>query len=134
MLNYFFNSYIDICHIEKKEISQAVIDSLIAYDWPGNIRELKNTIEHLIILSGEDKTIELRHLPNEIKDVFTPVTNAIESNNGKLKECLLSVEKKIIEKILKTSKWNKTVASRELGISRATLNKRIEQFNILQNA
>ena len=132
LLNYFFNSYIDICHIEKKEISQAVIDSLIAYDWPGNIRELKNTVERLIILSGEDKTIELRHLPNEIKDVFSPVPSVIGSNNGKLKESLISVEKEIIEATLKMSKWNKTAASRELGISRATLNNKIEQFNILQ--
>ncbi len=132
LLNYFFNSYMDNYHIEKKEISQAVIDSLIAYDWPGNIRELKNTIERLIILSGEDKTIELRHLPNEIKGVFSPVPNVIGSNNGKLKESLISVEKEIIEATLKMSKWNKTAASRELGISRATLNNKIEQFNILQ--
>ena len=134
LANYFLESSVHVYHKGKKEISQDVVNIFMSYEWPGNVRELKNLIERLILLSGKEKIIESKHLPNEIKDVFTPVTNAIESNNGKLKECLLSVEKKIIEKILKTSKWNKTVASRELGISRATLNKRIEQFNILQNA
>jgi transcriptional regulator with PAS, ATPase and Fis domain len=52
--------------------------------------------------------------------------------NRKLRDILESTEEEIIRKKLKMMKWNKTVTSRELGISRASLNRRIARFNIRQ--
>lgn len=108
---------------------------LMAYHWPGNIRELKNLIERLVIFSGKEKIIKLHHLPREIMAAY-PVYQIPEIHkNGskKLKDTLESLEKELVKQALQRTHWNKTAASKELDISRASLNNKIIQFNIRQN-
>jgi transcriptional regulator with PAS, ATPase and Fis domain len=133
LTDHFLQSYADIHDEEIKTINQNVAKSLMAYHWPGNVRELKNVVERMIILSGKKKLIEEKQLPSEIKaktSLNTYADNRIK--DAKLGDTLESIEKEIVEKKLKMLKWNKSAASRELGISRASLNYKIAQFDILQ--
>jgi transcriptional regulator with PAS, ATPase and Fis domain len=107
----------------------------VDHNWPGNIRELKNLVEHLIALSGKNETIEPKHLPMEIlANSSSKISAGNRKKDSDLKNSLQFFEKKTIEDVLKRVKCNKTITSRELGISRATLNNKIEKFSIDLNS
>jgi transcriptional regulator with PAS, ATPase and Fis domain len=133
LANFFSESYTENRNEEKKHLSHEVIEKLVAYDWPGNIRELKNLIERLIILSGKNNTIGLNLLPEEIRGFSLESSAGNHKNGNKLRDALQSLEKKLTEETLKRMRWNKTLTSRELGISRSSLNNKIVQFGIHPN-
>jgi DNA-binding NtrC family response regulator len=97
----------------------STIKQLLAYDWPGNIRELENVIEYALI-SSRGETISPEHLPSTI------------SNRGSLSFCdsLREVEKNQILKVLFMTKGNHVQASKILRISKATLYRKLKIYNI----
>ena len=135
LFHHFLECYANISNVEKKEVNSEVFKLLMNHNWPGNIRELKNLVERLIALSGKNETIEPKHLPMEIQANSSSKTSAGNRNKDReLKHTLQFFEKNIIEEALKRVKCNKTITSRELGISRATLNNKIEQLSINLNS
>ena len=130
----FIEHYTKTKNIVKKDISPDLIKLLAGYDWPGNVRELKNVVESLFTMSGDGKSIESEHLPSEILEVsFLEQSIRKHRRSNRLRDVLNNIDKELTEKVLLKAKWNKTVAARELGISRASLNNRIEKFNIQKN-
>lgn len=131
---HFLHDQMESKNMELKKMSPEINNLLLKYNWPGNVRELKNTVDSLITLSSKSKTIEPEHLPVEIArpghlDYLEAFTKDFDSGM-KLLDILKSIEKEITEKALKKAKWNKTIASRELGISRSSLNDRIQKFQL----
>ena len=102
------------------DINSEALNKLMNYNWPGNIRELQHTIERAIILndSGTLKTtnFSLNNINIE-KDI---------SNNLNLSE----LEKNTIKKALVKNKYNLSNAAKDLGITRPTLYKKIEKYNL----
>jgi len=134
LVEHFLKTHTEIYNTEKKDISPDAIKKMEAYNWPGNIRELRNLVERLIILSGKNKTIESKHLPAEITTSSCKKPHV--GNYRKdliLRDALKFFERDIIEGKLRNFNWNKTTVSMELGISRASLNKKIEEYNIYSN-
>ena len=106
----------------------------MSYSWPGNIRELKNMVERLVLLSGTSKTIEIKHIPREILvDMYPGLHTYNHTRPVKLADSLKVLEENMVCEALTLAKWNKTLASRKLGISRASLNNKIAEFNIQPN-
>ncbi len=132
LINHFLDYYVISCHGDRKELDQETTEILRAYHWPGNIRELKNLVERLVLLSGTSKAIEVRHIPGEILADLHPGLHA-SPKPIKLADALDALEKNMVCNALKRARWNKTRASRELGISRASLNNKIAEFNIQSN-
>lgn len=134
LIHYFLESYAETHKTNKKEISNDVIKQLVEYDWPGNVRELKNLIENLIIFSGKNKIIDLKSVHMEIMGSFSSqiISDNRKVNDAKLRDTLRNIEKDIVKDELQAAKWNKTMASKKLGISRAALNNKIEQYKLLQ--
>ncbi len=133
LADYFLSSFAVIQGGEKKELERKVIDKFNSYKWPGNIRELKNVIERAILLSGKKKVIEVEHLPNWIAECDAADTPSPTIQEGStLQDTLRGFEKVMIEEELTKAKWNKTVVAKKLGVSRATLNNKIEQLKIKQ--
>ncbi|NUO07500.1 MAG: sigma 54-interacting transcriptional regulator [Candidatus Brocadia sp.] len=131
LIDYFLDYYTVARNEERKGMSQGARELLLAYHWPGNIRELKNLIERLILLSGDCKTIEIGHVPKEIlTDTYPGLHTHGYIKPVKLADALKSLEKSLIGEALKRAQWNKTHASAALGISRASLNNKIVEFNI----
>ena len=93
--------------------------SMESYHWPGNVRELRHLIERAIILSDNDEIRPEDYIPTAIS---TPLS--LESLN------LEEIEKKSILKALELNRGNITKASRDLGITRAALYRRIEKYDI----
>ena len=98
---HFLHEQIDSKNMEIKKISPEINKLLLEYNWPGNVREIKNTVDSLITLSSKSKTIEPEHLPIEIArpDYLETFTKDF-GNDRKLMDILGSIEKKITEKEL----------------------------------
>ncbi len=101
------------------------MDVLIRYEWPGNIRELKNTIERMVILSRQNK-LTVRDIPPAIR------AEAGDSASGRSVRdmSLEDAEREHILKALEAHGGNRTRAARQLGISRRTLHRKLNQYGI----
>ncbi|MDD3619499.1 MAG: sigma 54-interacting transcriptional regulator [Desulfobulbaceae bacterium] len=104
-------------------ISQEVLSILIHHDFPGNIRELENIIEYAFILCHEG-LIMPQHLP----EWLTAGKEEGETVDGPL--TLKDMERKTITEALKRNEYRKMKTCRELGISKDTLRRKIEAYNI----
>jgi two-component system, NtrC family, response regulator AtoC len=111
-------------------ISKEAEDRILSYRWPGNIRELRNAVERIILLENGD-VIEGRHLAfltgkDESKEAPTPSKPSIPSQGVVLDD----VEKEYILEALRMKKGNKIQAAKLLGISRSALLYRMEKYGI----
>lgn len=112
-------------------ISQDVMQALLNHNWQGNIRELKNVVERLIVFS-EDGEIKLEHLPFELD---TMQKSDIEHVDGRkdsrtLDERLKEAERKVLKMELEIEKGNKLAVANKLNITRATLYNRLKKLGI----
>ena len=106
------------------QIGDAALDRMLRYTWPGNIRELRNVLERATIVSRGAETIGPEHLPADVRDA-TGI--GVEHHVPK---SLDEVERSHIERTLRVHSGNRTHAARELGISRATLIKKIRAYGL----
>jgi PAS domain S-box-containing protein len=110
---------------KKKKIlglTQEAMAAVMLYDWPGNIRELENAIEHAFVLCKEE-LIRLQYLP----DKLLLEINAIFATNG---TTLRDIEKNAILQALQRNNWKKAVTAKELGIDKNTLRRKIVRYDI----
>ena len=103
-------------------IETDAMNILMNHRWPGNIRELENVIEHAFILANTDK-IRVRDLPDYLREAGTPPRDGSEG--------LEEMEKKHLARVLDQCRGNKIQAARKLKISRSTLYRKLQQYQIL---
>ena len=108
---------------EMSGITDGAAARLVAYSWPGNIRELQNVIERGVVLSV-DNIIDVDDLPGLV-EVSSPVT---EPTLRKIP--LADIEKEHIAAILKAEKWNMQKSADILGMHRNTLRQKIKEFGL----
>lgn len=106
-----------------KDLAAYARDLLINYDFPGNVRELQNIIEHAFILCCEDY-IQPFHLPDYLQQ-----REKIQVRDATAR--LVQVESQTILDALKRHNWNKVAAARELGIHKTTLWRKIRQLRLV---
>lgn len=112
--------------VEQKKIITGInpeaMRLLLDYDWPGNIRELENSIEHAVTLSKSDK-IFMSDLPNQL-------IQTMNSQPTKKAKVLTANEENLIRQALYDCNWNKTAAATSLGISRSTLYEKLKKYGL----
>ncbi|UOF90674.1 sigma 54-interacting transcriptional regulator [Fodinisporobacter ferrooxydans] len=118
-------------------LTPEVIAALTTYHWPGNVRQLRNTIERLVIFAT-DETIALDQLPPSIP--FKTLDHLEQEFEDKYKQptpnsqdtgvALQDMERSAILQALQKTAGNKAAAAKELGISRGTLYAKLRQLNI----
>jgi len=122
LVDYFIDKFNHLTGRKVIGISQKAVAALMLYDWPGNIRELENAIEHTFALCRDD-IIRLHCLPNRI----VPKDDSMIMSTGlTLKE----VEKYTIQQALHRNKWKKMATARELGVDKNTLRRKITRLDI----
>ena len=129
LVNTFIQQYAALNTKKIKGIEKNALDALVQYDWPGNIRELKNIVERMIVLSsGEMLTLE--QIPEDIRQGRS--TAAATSGNVALQGVtkITDAEKELIRNALVETKGNKSTAAEKLGISRRTLYRKLEEYNL----
>lgn len=111
-------------HIEN--ISHSALDTICAYSWPGNIRELRNCIEQMVVLA-QKPVLELENLPSNVRN-----QQAIISHGQGMQTSLNldNHEKLLVMAALRECNGNRTHAAAKLGISRRTLIRKIKEFNL----
>jgi DNA-binding NtrC family response regulator len=102
---------------------------LLHHSWPGNIRELRNTIERVLLLARDDETVRAEHLPAELRGpgaagALAALAGAAVCGDEDLS--LASAERRHIARVLAHLGGNRVRAARALRISRATLYKRLQ--------
>ncbi len=100
------------------------LERLLAYGWPGNVREMRNVLERALILAQGKPQLGLEHLPVEIRRNTAPLDSRYEMLT------LKDVERRQIALALRHHNGNRTHTARDLGISRATLIKKIKIYDL----
>ena len=106
-------------------ISKDVMDFLIQYEWPGNVRQLRNAIETMVVMSRNEE-LTREHLPNYLSGGKVGPSELISQIPGTLED----LEKVAIQNALKRSMGNRTHAAQNLGISVRTLQRKIKQSGV----
>ncbi len=125
LVDYFLNNL-----PKKVEISSVALQMLMAYAWPGNIRELKNTIESAAVIA-ENKYIEPAQLPAKISGAFNTTPGEISlPTNASLDDRLRDIEKSMIIEALRKTGGVQVRATELLGINQRSLWHRIKKHRI----
>ncbi len=106
------------------QLADDALDAMLRYAWPGNIRELRNVLERAMLMSRGMPNIAAQALPREVAGA----TGADVAHH--VPRSLSDVERAHIDRTLKAHQHNRTHAARELGISRATLIKKIREYDL----
>ncbi len=135
LVNFFVDRFNRELGKQVKPVGRETMEVMVAYDWPGNVREIKNVLERAMLLDAEDEIL-VDHLPPELRgagqaeavsasasvlDTFFPIT-------------LREMEKIQIEKTLEQTDGNKSKAAILLGISRQTLREKLKVFKSRQES
>lgn len=122
--------YLDVFNKENGKdigITETAMASLCAYAWPGNIRELRNCVERMVVLC-RGKMIDLENVPVDIREGVSPgIAKTVLSQPSCDLECN---EKMLIERALNECGGNRTKAAEKLGISRRTLHRKLHTYNL----
>ncbi|MDA7026452.1 sigma-54-dependent Fis family transcriptional regulator [Bacillus sp. CLL-7-23] len=131
LAHYFIEKYNALFQMEVKGFEDEVRDFLLAYDWPGNIRELEHFIEGAMNLMSVETTIDSTHLPLQYRNKTMTNEKPYQSTDSALplKEQIKYAEKYYIEKVMKTCNHNISQAAKQLGISRQSLQYRLKKWN-----
>lgn len=128
LVDYFVGHFCKKLKRPPLTVSQETITLLTAYDWPGNIRELENTIERAVILSTGPQ-ITPHVLPrsiNKYKD--SQAQFLITPTERPLRDVMADIEKQIIKKVLQETGGNRSKAAEKLGISRRALHYKLVEY------
>ena len=122
LANHFIKKYSEMMNKNITGLSEGAMDFLLKYDFPGNVRELENTIERAIV-TGKENLIQLDDLSLESNGNLYGFEDDAEGS-------LEDVEKKYIIKVLGENKWNISKCAEILGVERVTLYNKINKYGL----
>ncbi|HSB06788.1 MAG TPA: sigma 54-interacting transcriptional regulator, partial [Thermodesulfobacteriota bacterium] len=123
LTQYFIEKYNEKYRMKVRGISQRAMNVLIEYQWKGNVRELENTVESIMVINSPE-VIDLSHLPQEIRDF----EESLEIIPIRIGTSLEEVEREILLQTLRATKGNKRKAAHLLGINVRTIHRKIEEL------
>ncbi len=123
LVNHFIEKFNREMSMEVTNISPAAMELLLAYNYPGNVRELEHLIEYAFVRC-QGKTLNSEHFPNDIKDI--DLINRVLTDSEPLK----ALEREMIIKALNETGWKYKDCSEKLKMSRTTLWRRMKELNI----
>lgn len=126
LVNHFIEKFNKRFKRNIKHFSSSAFDILLDYNWPGNIRELENVIEHCFVLCNSD-IIQIDHFPKRLRERDIQI---ISSNKLKDTDYLKETERKFIISILKKHNGNRAKTAEELKIHPTTLWRKMKNLNI----
>jgi transcriptional regulator with PAS, ATPase and Fis domain len=122
LVKHFISRFNRLRERPIKELSQEALSLLMFYNYPGNIRELENIIEHASVLCSKAQ-IEIHCLPENLRfSVSTPLTQT------SITAVTQSAEARVILEVLKRNHYNRLATARELGIHKSTLYRKMKRL------
>ena len=114
-------------------VSHNALRALMTYNWPGNIRQLKNVIEHALVVVEDGKSIDTSKLPAYITNNSSGPAQEIEVSMKPLNHIVREGEETAICNALKYCNGNKSRAAKLLGISRSVFYYKLKRYGLLDN-
>jgi two-component system, NtrC family, response regulator AtoC len=127
LVHHFLDRY---ARGENLQVTAAAMKSLLQYDWPGNIRELENCVARAVTL-GDHRTIDVGDLPPAIRSESSiSSTSSMEDSASISTTALAEMERMTILRVFEQAGGDKALAGKMLGISRATLYRKLKRYSI----
>jgi transcriptional regulator with PAS, ATPase and Fis domain len=126
---HFLARYAEEYRVDLPGFSPEALDALAGYGWPGNIRELENEIQRLVIQAEPGHWIDVTDLSPRLRKIEGTVTR-IAPKQGTLKEMMDQVERWLIAEALREHNNNKTKTAVSLGITREGLHKKLAKLGV----
>jgi two-component system response regulator AtoC len=127
LVHHFLNRYAPGANIQ---VTAGAMKSLLHYDWPGNVRELENSVARAVTL-GDRQVIDVIDLPPAIRsEQGDPATHAMQDAASLSTTALAEMERMTILRVFEQANGDKALAGKMLGISRATLYRKLKRYNI----
>ncbi len=140
LVRHYADSFSRENNARPKRVTQAALDALSRYRWKGNIRELRNTVERMIIMTAGD-TIDVADLPETVRHPSPaasggpapkPLSEADAAKAGTLREFKENSERAFLVGKLRENGWNISKTAEIIGTPRSNLYKKLEQYQIAQ--
>jgi transcriptional regulator with PAS, ATPase and Fis domain len=112
-------------------VGQSILDRMMAYDWPGNARELRNTIERAVVLCPDGAPLDAAHLPPAFGKAQAQSTPVFDANivSVRVGTTVDEAERLLILRTLESTGQNKTRAAEILGVSLKTLHNKLKEYS-----
>ena len=131
LINYFINETVTINGLKEKTITEELMNLFVSYEWPGNVRQLKNVVERMVVLS-EDDVLDVKDAPSILISGNDNIEIDIQSDmySPSLKEARDEFEKNFILKALQSTNWNIAQTARVLDMERTYLYRKIKSYDL----
>lgn len=130
LAEHFIKKYNHLSGNDIEAISPAALSILMAYDFPGNVRELENIIEYASLVCRE-KQIGISHLPDYLQEPSeTPAHSAADVGTQNTSSDFQLLERTFIHETLQENNWNRSLSAARLGIHPTTLWRKMKRLNI----
>jgi two-component system response regulator AtoC len=126
LVHHFLDRY---AHGANMQVTAAAMKSLLQYDWPGNVRELENCVARAVTL-GDREIIDVADLPPSIRSEHPDASGSAADAASLSTTALAEMERMTILRVFEQANGDKALAGRMLGISRATLYRKLKRYNI----
>src|SRR5713226_1309514 len=126
LARHFLNEFSSAYGKKTRELSDAAMDILLRHPWQGNVRELRNLVERLVIICPQAR-IEPHHLPPEL---FRGVAESPQHPYSTLHEARSAYEREFILRKLQEHRWNMTQTATALGLERSHLYRKMKSLGI----
>jgi TyrR family helix-turn-helix protein/PAS domain S-box-containing protein len=130
-LIYYFLKKFNQKYSTQKAIFPQALECICSYSFPGNIRELSNLIEQLVVLLPSDK-IDIEDIPSQIRIGYNNSKNTILTHGWNLQETVAEIEKDLITRAIENF-GSQRKAAEPLGIDHSTLSRKIKKYGIRKN-
>jgi transcriptional regulator with PAS, ATPase and Fis domain len=134
LANYFAVKYSKLNNVNPKNFTLPAIRILQNYSWPGNVRQLENIVERMVVLNPASTVFLPRDISSEVKpdmpkeDGLNSIPDEIPDEGVSLNDVVRNVEKRMILKSLEKTAWNKQKAAKLLNVKRTTLIEKIKKY------
>lgn len=133
LCDHFIRKFNTVLSLNVEKISPAAMVKMLGYKWPGNVRELENAVQRGMVVSGS-AVIDVKDLPKKIQNFDNSSEAEIIYSNAiryeSIKVAHREIEKDLIKKALKKTRWNKSRAAKILEISYPSLLNKIKEYSI----
>lgn len=131
LVNHFIQETVSINGLQDKQVTEELMNIFINYEWPGNVRQLKNIVERMVVLS-EDNVLDVKDAPNILLSGVSEMEKHVvdTSYSPSLKEARDEFEKTFILKALQSTNWNVTQTARILDMERTYLYRKIKAYDL----
>jgi DNA-binding NtrC family response regulator len=136
LVQRFTEHFCQLHKLDLKTMSPQVMKALMAYDWPGNVRQLENLVERMVALTGNRPAILPADVPAEIQNReslnFVPLIEIPEEGIN-FQNIVTDMERELIVQSLRKTNGNKKLAAKLLNLKRTTLIEKIKRIGLVEH-